>query len=181
MVRFFTLLTCLFGLTLAGAEDVPGPHDLRIADTVGETAVLDAVIMLRVRAGKPGTCVQDRVTLEHALTGLRAGKYDLVFAYRSELPENLRVRARDYAIEAAMIAVNAVNVRSSFSAKDLAEIFSGWRKTWKTLNGEDFQIHLMRLDDSAGATGIFRRKIMGKREFARAFVRRDGAAIFVLS
>ena len=180
MVRFFTLLACIFGLTLAGAEDVPGPHDLRIADTIGDAAVREAAIR-QTLAGKPGTCVQDRVTLERALAGLRAGKYDAVLAYRSELPEDLRGRARDYAVEAAMIAVNAANVRSSFSARDLAEIFSGWRKTWKTLNGEDFQIHLMRLDDSAGATAIFRRKIMGKQEFARAFVRRSGAELLRLT
>lgn len=181
MVRFFTLLVCLLGLTLAGAEDAPGPHDLRIADTIDETAVLDAAIRLRVRDGKPGSCVQDRVTLDRALAGLRAGKYDLVLAYRSALPENLHGRARDYAIEAAMIAVNAANVRSSFSSKDLAEIFSGWRKSWKTLNGEDFQIHLMRLEDNAGATRIFRRKIMGKRTFAPAFVRRNGTELLRLA
>ena len=177
MVRSLLLLACLVGLALAGAEDVPGPHDLRIADTIGETAVLDAAVRLRVRAGKPGTCVQDRVTLDRALAGLRAGKYDVVLAYRSALPEDLRGRAQDYAVEAAMIAVNAANVRSSFSAKDLTEIFSGWRKTWKTLNGENFQIHLMRLENNAGATEIFRRKIMGDRSFARAFVRRSGAEL----
>ena len=119
MVKFLSLLACLFGLTLAGAE--PG---LRIADTIGDAAVREAAIR-RAQGGNAGTCRQERVTLERALAGLRAGEYDLVLAYRSALPEDLRGRARDYAIEAAMIAVNAANVRSSFSAKDLAEIFSG--------------------------------------------------------
>ena len=175
MVRRSLALLWLCCLTLAGAEP-----ELRIADAIGDAAVREAAIRWTLSGGA-AACRQERVTLDRALAGLRKGEYDLVLAYRSALPEALRGRGRDYAIEAAMIAVNAANVRSDFSAKALAEIFSGWRRSWKTLNGEEFQIHLMRLEDGAGPVGIFRRKIMGGKEFAPAFVRRDGDELLRLT
>lgn len=159
------LLTLLLCFALSGGEQV-----VRIADTVGDSLIRGVAVRMAL-AGTPVTCSQERVTPEKAFAGLRKGEYDLVLAFRSAVPADLQSACRDYAVDAAMISVNAKNSRGNFTSRELAEAFSGWRRSWLTLNGGDYQIHLMRLNSDASAVRIFQQKVMGKRSFAPAYER----------
>ena len=167
-MKFFAGTVLFFcALLLAGQEPV-----LRIADTLGDTLFRAAAIQMAL-AGKNITCTQEQMTEEKALAALQKGDVDLVLIHRSRVPEKWQSRCRDYGVEAAMIGMNAQNSRHKFSSRELAEAFSGWKRSWLTLNGSDFQIHLMRQPDTAPAVRIFQRKIMGKRRFAPAFIREN--------
>ncbi len=157
-----------------------GEAPVRIADTLGDPAVRTAAVRLAL-AGKPVACTQELVTLEKAFAGLQKGEYDLVLAYRSAVPANLQAQCRDYAVDAAMIAVNVKNPKSNFTVRELAEAFSGWRRSWLTYNGTNFQIHLMRLPDDAPAVRIFRDKVLGKRTFSAAFERKNSMELLHLA
>ncbi len=167
-MKFLTGFFLAFGcLILTGAE-----KPVRIADTVGDTVFRSAAVRLTL-TGQPVACSQEKVTVEKALAGLQKGEYDLVLAYRSAVPEKQQKFCRDYAVDAVMIAMNAGNSRNGFTTRELAETFSGEKRSWLTLNGNDFQIHLMRLPDAASAVRIFRDKVMKKRPFAPAFIREN--------
>ena len=147
-----------------------GEQTVRIADTVGDSLIRAAAVRLAL-AGTPVSCSQERVTPEKAFSGLRNGEYDLVITYRSAVPADLLAGCRDYAVDAAMIAVNAKNPKGNFTSRELADAFSGKAGSWLTLNGSNYQIHLMRLKGDASAVRIFRQKIMDKRSFAPAYER----------
>lgn len=175
-MKFFAGIAGVFFAVLVCA----GEPVVRIADTVGETALRTAVIRMAL-SGDPIACTQERVSPEKALAGLRNGTYDMVLMRRSAVPDDLKARCRNYAAEAAMISVNSKNARNDMTSRELAEVFSGWRRSWVTLNGLDFQIHLMRMKMDSFPVQIFREKIMGKRAFAPAFEREDGMELLHLA
>ncbi|MBQ7393695.1 MAG: substrate-binding domain-containing protein [Lentisphaeria bacterium] len=175
-MKFFVLIFAVWTCQLlAGADGT-----VRIADTLGDGVFRAAALQLAL-AGKTVACTQERVTPEKAFAGLQKGDYDLVLAYRSLVPESLQSQCRDYAVDAVMLSVNAGNSRSSFTSGELAEAFSGKRRSWVSFNGEDRQIHLMRLEDNSSAVEIFRKKVMGKLAFAPAFERKNTVELLHLA
>ena len=158
-------------LVPCGAE-IP-KHTVRIADAIGDDAVRGVALLLAFSGSGKWEIQQTRVTVDEGLKGLREKRYELVLARVSELPEKYGAVREDYAVEGAMIALHGDNAVNDLSCRELAEIFSGWRKSWRTVNGKEFQIHLMKEPDGAFAVEIFRRKIMGKQSFAPAYERQN--------
>lgn len=176
LMKFFAVLLSVFCALSAAGTDAP----VRIADTVGDPVFRTAAIRMAL-AGTPVACEQVQTTMEKAFAGLQNGTYDLVLAPRSSVPEKWQKYCRDYGVNAVMIAVNGRNPRSHFTSGELAEIFSGKRRSWITLNGQDFQIHLMRMPDASSPVRIFRERIMGGNAFAPAFVRKNPAELLRLA
>ncbi len=161
-LRVWILLSC--ALLPAGA--------VRVADTIGDAAVRQAAIAC-VLSGRKADVEQISMSVPEALAALKAGKADLALIRKCELPAARQEDGKIYAIETAMVSVHRDNPRNSCSSQELAEIFSGWKKSWVTLNGESFRIHLMRQMPDSVPVRLFCRKILKQRTLAAAFERQD--------
>ena len=104
---------------------------------------------------------------------LLAGRADIAMASRPINEEEWATgRSKGLVIRETIVArmgiaviVNRGNPVESISMRDLAEVFSGGSRTWRTLGGPNEPIIIVR-KESGWSPDFFRGRVMGDREFA---------------
>jgi len=100
------------------------------------------------------------------------GRADIAMSSRPMSPEEsaiahqrgLEIRETVVARMGIGVVVNAANPVSSLTFGELADVFSGAASGWQELGGSDEPILVVR-KESGWSPGLFRRKILGEREF----------------
>ncbi len=153
---------------------------VQVADTLplGDAAVRE--MALQIGLDNPDLTIEiARTPVAEALKALDAGKTDLVLTTEDQLPETYRFRRR-YADEVALVVVNSANSRDEFHLSELANIFAGTLGDWKSLNGSAYTFHRFGMTDGSPAETIFRRKVMGERQYAKGLYRKEEARQLLL-
>lgn len=175
-VGLLALLLCVSAL--AAGEKITGSLTVIESTTTREHAI--HTLALQTALENPGLAINiDRAPLPDALKALEEGRADLVIAYADQLPAGHK-HSRAYAREAALIAVHASNSRKSFTAAELADIFSGKLNDWKQLNGSDYSLHRYAVTEEVPGEGLFRDQIMRERPFAKLYRKSDPAELLIL-
>ncbi len=170
---FAFLAGLLLGAALCGGE-LSGT--LNIADAIpgGEPAV--RILALTLCRENPKLTVNiRRMNAAEAMDKLAAGEAELIFAEEREVAASSAIRRR-YAAEAAIVIVNAKNLKTDFSIPELRGIFTGSVNDWMSLNGSAYSLHRMGVADGVPGAAVFIRMVLDGRPLQEAVYRRDNMA-----
>ena len=153
---FFLLLLTAFFLPFALLSEEA--IALRIADTLPEELpVLKSAAMLLAMQQNVGVTFEKNSDLTKALTELADGKYDVVLAVESALPESAKTLDRTcFAIDTLAIYLNSMNLVNDGAEQLFKKAWISPRPSWRLFGGGNRQIHLMGLNKGRPGSGIFR-------------------------
>ena len=152
---FSLLLTAIFLPFALWSDDA---SMLCIADALPETLpVLKGAAITLAMQKNIAVSFEKNSDPGKALTALADGKYDLVLAVESALPESAKTLPRlCFGIDTLAVYVNSMNLAGGADEGVLKTVWVSNHPVWRLFGGGNRQIHLMGINNGRPGAGIFR-------------------------